>query len=73
MQDKCFESYQGWEIILQYRPVRCSSFCFDIISPDGKKQHVAMAGDTRDRAMERAREMIDLERAFDEYHPSEKG
>ncbi len=32
-----------------------------------------MAGDTRDRAMERAREMIDLERAFDEYHPSEKG
>jgi hypothetical protein len=42
----------------------CSSYSFDITSPSGHSQHVAMGGDNTQRAMERAKEMIDMESAF---------
>ncbi|WP_153305916.1 hypothetical protein [Desulfogranum mediterraneum] len=38
--------------------------CFDITDPDGHCQHVSMGGDSEQRALERAREMIDLELAL---------
>lgn len=44
----------------------CANFSFDITDPAGRSQHVAMGGDDSRRALERAREMIDLELAFAE-------
>ncbi len=67
MSDSTADTYKGWKIDLHNKPVRCSNFCFDITSPEGKSHHVEMAGDTEKRALERAREMIDLEQAFDDY------
>lgn len=42
----------------------CANFSFDITSPSGYTQHVAMGGENQRRAVERAREMIDMEIAL---------
>lgn len=39
----------------------CSNFSFDITDPQGKSQHVTMGGDDPQRALELAKEMIDME------------
>lgn len=58
--------YKGWTISVTAEENQCSSFSFDIISPSGAIQHVAMGGITEQRAIERAREMIDMEIALSE-------
>ncbi|WP_035275218.1 hypothetical protein [Desulfogranum japonicum] len=67
MSDHSEATYKGWKIDVQNKSVRCSNFCFDITSPKGQSHHVEMAGDTEQRALERAKEMIDLEQAVDDY------
>ena len=57
-------SYRGWEITVFEAVNQCSSFSFDIVSPDGYSQHVKMGGENELRAVERAKEMIDMEIAF---------
>ncbi|MDR2550271.1 MAG: hypothetical protein LBD10_08760 [Desulfobulbus sp.] len=59
------ETYRDWTITVTPGKNMCSNFSFDITSPCGHSQHVAMGGDNERRAMERAREMIDMERAMD--------
>ncbi len=56
--------YKDWTISVVAKDNQCSHFSFDIISPSGYSQHVLMGGITEQRAIERAREMIDNEIAF---------
>lgn len=60
------DGYKGWTISVAAEKNMCSSYSFDITSPSGYSQHVAMGGDNTERAMERAKEMIDMESAFTE-------
>lgn len=56
--------YKGWTISVSAKDNQCSHFCFDITSSSGYSQHVSMGGITEQRAIERAREMIDMEIAM---------
>ncbi|MEE4243179.1 MAG: hypothetical protein V2I36_17080 [Desulfopila sp.] len=58
------ETYNGWQIDISTENVLCSNFSFDVTDPSGKRQHVSMGGDTEKRALERARELIDMEIDF---------
>jgi len=59
-------TYKGWNINVNECKEMCSGFSFDLTDPCGKTSHVRLGGDSRMRAMERAKEMIDLEMAFGE-------
>ena len=56
--------YRSWKISVKARDEKCSHYSFDITSPSGTTQSVFMGGITAERAIERAREMIDLEISF---------
>ncbi len=56
--------YKGWTIPVTAKDDQCSHFIFNITSPSGYTQNVSMGGITEKRAVERAREMIDMEIAF---------
>ena len=60
------DAYKGWAISVAAEKNMCSSFSFNITSPSGHCQHVVMGGDNRQRAIERAQEMIDMEFALEE-------
>ena len=64
MQNLLPEKYKGWTIKINNEGEMCSNYSFDIISPKGDAQHVAMGGKDAAVARERAKEMIDLEVAF---------
>lgn len=66
MNSAITDLYKGWTISVNAEKNLCASFSFDITSPSGHRQHVAMGGDNRDRAVERAREMIEMELALAE-------
>ena len=56
--------YKGWLISVKAEENMCAKFSFDITGPSGYTQHVAMGGENAQRAVERAREMIDMEIAL---------
>ena len=58
------EIYRKWTISVKAEEKLCSHFSFTITDPFGRSQHVSLGGDTRQRALERAREMIDMEYAL---------
>jgi len=64
MNSTIIDAYKGWTISVAAEKNMCSSFSFDITSPSGHSQHVAMGGDNTQRAVERAKEMIDMEFAL---------
>jgi hypothetical protein len=64
MKNIVYDTYRGWNIAIGAEHNMCSNFCFDITGPSGRTQHVAMGGDNERRALERAREMIEMEIAF---------
>lgn len=66
MNVKITDIYQGWTISVQAAEEKCSHFSFDITDPSGYNQHVSMGGITEQRAIERAKEMIDMEIALAE-------
>jgi hypothetical protein len=55
------DTYRGWDITVKAEQNMCSGFSFDITDPSGNTHKVTMGGDSEQRALERAREMIDLE------------
>lgn len=61
MSQAISDLYKGWVISITAEDNQCSAFSFDITSPAKQTQHVAMGGITQQRALERAREMIDME------------
>ncbi len=65
MIEQSTEEYRGWKIEIGKEDTLCSSYSFDIIAPSGNRQHVKMGGDTRERALERAKEMIELEQKIE--------
>lgn len=58
------EEYKGWTISVVSQETFCALFSFEITSPTGQSQQVKMGGENEARAFERAREMIDMERAL---------
>ena len=58
------DNYKSWNITVTAKENLCAHFSFDITDPSGKTQHVKMGGESEQRAFERAREMIDMEIAF---------
>ena len=56
--------YKNWTISVTAADNQCSHFSFKITSPTGYTQHVPMGGVNEQRAVERAREMIDMEIDF---------
>lgn len=66
MSSTITDIYKGWTISVVAKDEQCSHFSFDITSPSGYSQHVPMGGITEKRAIERAREMIDMEISFAE-------
>ncbi len=64
MKTAITDIYKGWTISVTAKDDQCSNFSFDITSPSGYTQNVSMGGVTVERAIERAREMIDNEIAF---------
>jgi len=65
MIEKSSEEYKGWKIEVGKEDNMCSNYSFDIIDSSGNGQHVKMGGETRERALERAKEMIDLEKKIE--------
>ncbi|MBM9519095.1 hypothetical protein JWG39_04595 [Desulforhopalus vacuolatus] len=61
MNQAISDLYKGWIISITAEDNQCSAFSFDITSPSKQTQHVRMGGITRQRTLERAREMIDME------------
>ncbi|MGB3225188.1 MAG: hypothetical protein WBB23_20530 [Desulforhopalus sp.] len=66
MKTKTSDTYKGWTISINAEDNQDSHFSFDITNPSGHSQHVKMGGINEQRALERAREMIDMEIAMDE-------
>ncbi|NOR24489.1 MAG: hypothetical protein GQ542_08870 [Desulforhopalus sp.] len=66
MKTTISDIYKGWTISVTAVDNQCSHFSFDITSPSGYSQHVPMGGINEQRAVERAREMIDMEIAMAE-------
>lgn len=64
MNSTITDIYKGWVISVTAIDNQCSHYSFDITSPSGYKQHVSMGGITKARAIERARDMINLEIAL---------
>jgi hypothetical protein len=58
------DSYRDWDITISAEHNMCSNFCFDITDPSGRTQHVSMGGDNEQSALEKAREMIEMEIAL---------
>ena len=61
MNSRTTDSYKGWTLSVTAEKNMCANFSFYITSPSGHCQHIAMGGDTTQRAIERAKEMIDME------------
>lgn len=66
MKTTISDIYKGWTISVTAVDNQCSHFSFVITSPSGYSQHVPMGGINEQRAVERAREMIDMEIAMAE-------
>lgn len=64
MKEVAQEMYRGWNILVQAEQNMCANFSFAITNPSGHSQKVTMGGDNEQRALERAREMIDMEIDF---------
>lgn len=55
------DMYRGWNITVKAEDQLCSNFRFEITDPSGRSQIVTLGGENEKRALERAREMIDME------------
>lgn len=58
------DNYEGWDIRVTAENNMCAHYSFAITDPSGRTQHVKMGGESEQRALERAREMIDMEISF---------
>lgn len=57
--------YKNHIIRVQPHQERCSEYAFDIIDPEGIDiKHVDDGGDTKEKAIAKAQEMIDVDLAF---------
>ena len=64
MKEIIQEGYRGWNLTIKAEQNKCSNYSFSITDPSGHSQNVTMGGDNIQRALERARAMIDMEVAF---------
>lgn len=66
MKEQIEKQYKGWSITVKMEHNMCSKYSFDLIDPDGRSSHVSMGGDNVDRALERAKEMVDMEKEMEQ-------
>ncbi len=66
MNSAMIDIYKGWTVSVTEEKNKCANYSFDITAPSGYTQHVSMGGENEQRAIERAREMIDMEIAMTE-------
>lgn len=64
MKEVMQDTYRDWNITIKAEQNKCSNYSFSITDPSGRSQIVTMGGDNEQRALERAREMIDMEVEF---------
>ena len=64
MSKTAIDTYNGWGITVKEEQNMCAHFSFHITDPSGRTQHVKMGGESEQRALERAKEMIDMEISF---------
>ncbi len=64
MKEVVQDTYRGWNIRVKAERNMCANFSFEITDPSGHTQNVSLGGDNEQRALERAREMIDMEVEF---------
>ena len=64
MKEVIKDVYRGWNIKIIAEQNQCSNYSFSITDPSGHSQNVTMGGDNKQRALERAQEMIDMEVEF---------
>ncbi|NOR26698.1 MAG: hypothetical protein GQ542_20375 [Desulforhopalus sp.] len=64
MKEVIQDVYRGWNITVKAEQNKCSNYSFNITDPSGHTQNVAMGGENEQRALERAREMVDMEVDF---------
>jgi hypothetical protein len=64
MKETMQDEYRDWNITIKTEQNKCSNYSFTITDPSGHSQDVTMGGDNEQRALERAREMIDMEVEF---------
>ena len=64
MKEVMQETYRGWTISVKAEQALCSQYGFARTDPSGHQQNVKMGGDNKQRALERAREMVDMEIDF---------
>jgi len=67
MEKTIVDIYNGWNIKVSVEESQCScaNYSFTIVSPEGREQFVKMGGENETRALERAKEMIDAEIAYE--------
>ncbi|QJT11109.1 hypothetical protein [Oceanidesulfovibrio marinus] len=64
MAEEVTESYKGQTIKLTPKDEKCSQWALTLLDSEGNEwQHVPMAGDTKESALDRGRQMIDHEEA----------
>ena len=55
------EMYRGWQIEVWGQEELCANYSFAVQSPEGVRHDVKMGGEKSSRAIERAKEWIDME------------
>lgn len=66
MNTSLHSDYKGFSIDLTPRGDYCAAFAADIRDGDGRVlHHLGVAGNTETRAVERGRELVDFELAYD--------
>ena len=64
MEQREQETWRGWKIEVWEQKEQCANFSFAVLSPEGTRHEVKMGGENRKRAIERAKEWIDMELAL---------
>jgi len=60
MKDKNSSTYKGWNIRVHSCEFVCGYYSIDLTDPCGKLKRVPLGGKTKEEAMKKAMEMIDL-------------
>lgn len=66
MSDKNSSTYKGWTIRVHTCEFMCEYYSYDLTNPCGKLKRVPLGGKTKEEAIKKAMEMIDLEMASGE-------
>ncbi len=67
MNDVIEKNYAGWVIRIIRQKSMEESFSFEIVDPQGNCKHVDTGGNTYQEAIDRAKEMVEVQNAGSKY------